>query len=181
MAPWIQIAKPFSYHFACNCLKTIIGSAFIGHGITVLLATTTTTTTTTRTITSRNKSNNNNNDDNDNDDTDNDDNDNDNDDSCDDNDKHDNNNNNNDNNTTNNNDQKYTSSTIVTVTTTIGFGLFLALPSLMSQIVWETAIPVITATDLAYDISRENAGKVISSASATKLFPKFPKLQFPKL
>mmetsp|Transcript_26915 Transcript_26915/g.30600 ORF Transcript_26915/g.30600 Transcript_26915/m.30600 type:complete len:127 (-) Transcript_26915:183-563(-) len=109
MAPWMQIAKPLSYHSAVNCLKTIIGSAFIGHGVTVLLSTTT------RTTTSMNNS----------------------------------------------------STVIVAGTTTIGFGLFLALPSLMSQIVLETFLPVITATDLAYKISRENAEKVLSSASAT--------------
>jgi len=113
MAPWMQIAKPLSYHSAVNCLKTIIGSAFIGHGVTVLLATTTTTTRTT--TSSMNNS----------------------------------------------------STVIVAGTTTIGFGLFLALPSLMSQMVLETLLPVITATDLAYKISRENAEKVLSSASAT--------------
>ncbi len=44
----------------------------------------------------------------------------------------------------------------VTVTTTIGFGLFLSLPSLTSQVVWESLIPGITATDIAYDVGAEN-------------------------
>jgi len=164
MAPWIQIAKPFSYHFAFNCIKTIIGAAFIGHGVALL-------TTTTRT---KNRV----------------------EDNDDDNPDHDeekssrkkeeeggggttNNKKKNRNRNTNNNRSKKYNSTVVAATTTIGFGLFLSLPSLMSQIVWETLIPVITATDLVYDISTENAGKMISTATATKLFPKFP--NFPKL
>jgi len=44
----------------------------------------------------------------------------------------------------------------VTVTATIGLGLFFSLPSLVSQIVWETMIPGITATDIAYDLGTEN-------------------------
>eukprot|EP00531_Pseudo-nitzschia_arenysensis_P016269 CAMPEP_0116142952 /NCGR_PEP_ID=MMETSP0329-20121206/15185_1 /TAXON_ID=697910 /ORGANISM="Pseudo-nitzschia arenysensis, Strain B593" /LENGTH=158 /DNA_ID=CAMNT_0003638227 /DNA_START=88 /DNA_END=561 /DNA_ORIENTATION=- len=49
----------------------------------------------------------------------------------------------------------------VTVTTTIGFGLFLSLPSLASQTVWETLIPGITATDIAYDVGAENVIRMI--------------------
>jgi hypothetical protein len=44
----------------------------------------------------------------------------------------------------------------VRVAATIGFGLFLSLPSLTSQIFWETMIPGITATDIAYDLGTEN-------------------------
>mmetsp|Transcript_19508 Transcript_19508/g.28916 ORF Transcript_19508/g.28916 Transcript_19508/m.28916 type:complete len:158 (+) Transcript_19508:60-533(+) len=56
----------------------------------------------------------------------------------------------------------------VTVATTIGFGAFLSLPALTSQIFWETMIPVITATDIAYDISTENIKGI---------FPKIPKMK----
>lgn len=55
--------------------------------------------------------------------------------------------------------------------TAIGFGLFLSLPSLISQTMWESMIPGITITDLAYDLGTEN------------LMGKLPKwnLQNPKL
>ena len=53
----------------------------------------------------------------------------------------------------------------IQISITIGFGLFLALPSLISQIVWETMIPTITATDIAYD-------NVINITKLSKIFPK---------
>ncbi|OEU08101.1 hypothetical protein FRACYDRAFT_250323 [Fragilariopsis cylindrus CCMP1102] len=148
MAPtllWSQIAKPFSIHFAFNCLKTIIGAALIGYGIAF-----------TKTISS-------------NDDTEED--------------KSSKENKGTDDNNSNNNiniiKKKY-----IQISITIGFGLFLALPSLISQIVWETMIPTITATDIAYD-------NVINITKLSKLFPKLnlkqnlgqlsSQIQFPKI
>ena len=62
----------------------------------------------------------------------------------------------------------------VTVTATIGFGLFLSIPSLASQVVWETVIPGITATDVAYDIGTENVMGLIPKWNLRK-----PKLSLP--
>ena len=56
----------------------------------------------------------------------------------------------------------------ITVATTIGFGLFLSLPSLTSQIVWETMIPGITATDIAYDLGTENVIRIFPKWSLKK-------------
>ena len=132
MAPtllWSQIAKPFSIHFAFNCLKTIIGAELIGYGIAL-----------TKTIRA-------------------------NDDTEEDKSSKERKGTDDDKNNSNNNiniiKKKY-----IQISITIGFGLFLALPSLISQIVWETMIPTITATDIAYD----------NAINITKLSKMFPKL-----
>lgn len=49
----------------------------------------------------------------------------------------------------------------IKIASTIGFGLFLSLPSLTSQIIWESMIPGITATDIAYDLGTENVRGII--------------------
>mmetsp|Transcript_19 Transcript_19/g.28 ORF Transcript_19/g.28 Transcript_19/m.28 type:complete len:135 (+) Transcript_19:1-405(+) len=54
--------------------------------------------------------------------------------------------------------QKYVSSTVM-----IACGLFLALPSLTSQIVWESLIPAYTATDVAQDLATDTVIEYIRS------------------
>ena len=141
MPPWLQIAKPFSFHFALNCAKTVIGAGFVGYGVALALSK---------------------------------------DDDDDDKDNH--NDNGNGQEATPAQDNKGATAKLVrkcvTVTTTIGFGLFLSLPSLMSQIVWETMIPAITATDIAYDLGTENVMGILPKWNIKK--PKLSSLVLSK-
>lgn len=119
MAPWTQIAKPFSLYFALNCVKAVVGAGFVGYGVALAVLP-----------------------EGDDDDT---------------------SDNDNDNaakptKESKSSDDRTTELIFkyVRVAATIGFGMFLSLPSLTSQIVWETMIPGITATDIVYDLGTEN-------------------------
>jgi hypothetical protein len=121
MAPWTQIAKPFSLYFALNCFKAVVGAGFVGYGVALAVLPA---------------------------------------------DDDDDNGNANGSSAAAVKPTKESESSnrirtelifkYVRVAATIGFGLFLSLPSLTSQIFWETMIPGITATDIAYDLGTEN-------------------------
>ncbi|VEU38686.1 unnamed protein product [Pseudo-nitzschia multistriata] len=152
MAPWSQIVGPFSFHFAVNCCKTMVGAGLVGYGV-ALAATpvdelsevgdedekeTTHTPDDSGRMAQKTEvggsgSNGN-----------------------------------------------YPSTILVRkyvkIAVTIGFGLFLSLPSLMSQIVWETMIPGITATDIVYDVSTENVRGMIPKWSEIIKKPTLPGL-----
>lgn len=64
----------------------------------------------------------------------------------------------------------------VKIAVTIGFGLFLSLPSLASQIVWESVMPAITATDIAYDMGTESVLGIIPKWNTIIKRPKLPGL-----
>lgn len=134
MAPWAQIAKPFSIHFAVNCIKTVAGSGLVGYGVAwaVLL---------------RDFDDDGNDDDDDKSDGEN------------------------KNKTKDGADTKRSGLVrgCIGVATTIGLGLFLCLPSLASQVVWETMIPAITATDVAYDLGTENVRSVLPRWNGIKI------------
>ena len=114
MAPWAQIAKPFSLYFAVNCVKTVLGAGFVGYGVALALMPLDDSDDELDIETGSAES------------------------------------------SSKNDRTTRLVRKCVTVTTTIGFGLFLSLPSLASQVVWETFIPSITATDIAYDMGIEN-------------------------
>ena len=172
MAPWSQIGKPFSFHFAFNCLKTIAGAALIGHGLALAAKgrhEEDPTNNQDRTAPSKNRGN-----------------------------------------TTDSQHNRGNSRTrsssssssaaaaaassasslsrrYVQIASTIGLGLYLGLPALISQIVWETMIPAITATDIAYDLSTENLPSFTTALRSPKQFvaqfvpQKFPTIISPRV
>ena len=135
MAPWAQIAKPFSLYFALNIFKMVIGTGLVGYGVALALlpledendASSNGDEAAAAAAAADKKS-------------------------------------------SRNNEDRSTRLVrkCVTVTTTIGFGLFLSLPSLASQVVWETLIPGITASDIAYDMGTENVKGMLPKWNLTK-------------
>eukprot|EP00536_Pseudo-nitzschia_multiseries_P005014 jgi/Psemu1/64893/estExt_Genemark1.C_900052 len=146
MAPWSQIARPFSFYFAINCVKTVVGAGLVGYGFALAVVEDGDDSDKPKDAEAETTDNNT--------DT--------------------------ENNCSDHNDQDDPSSLIVRkyikIAATIGFGLFLSLPSLMSQIVWETMIPGITATDIMYDISTENVRGIIPRWDDIIKKPKLPGL-----
>lgn len=149
MVPWSQIARPFSFYFIVNCCKTVVGAGLVGYGFALAV------------IPDGDEDNGNDNENggsvgnkttndtitlNDNPEaisivhkTENE-------------------------RTPNGNNNEASTLLIrryIKVASTIGFGLFLSLPSLTSQIIWESMIPGITATDIAYDLGTENVRGII--------------------
>lgn len=113
MAPWSQIAKPFSCYFVFNCLKTLCGAGFVGYGIALAVSDDGDDSV----VKGKEKK--------------------------------------------SDGDEMLLFRKYVKVATTVGFGLFLSLPSLFSQVIWESLIPGITATDIAYDVGAENVKAVL--------------------
>lgn len=167
MAPWSQIGKPFSFHFAFNCLKTIAGAALIGHGLALAAKgrreEDPTNNNQERTAPSKNGGN-----------------------------TTDSQHNRGNRRTRSSSSAAAASSAAlsrryVQIASTIGLGLYIGLPALISQIVWETMIPAITATDIAYDLSTENLPSFTTALRSPKQFvaqfvpQKFPTIISPRV
>ena len=137
MAPWSKIARPFLGHFLVNLVKTMVGSALVGYGIAQLKLQTEDELSTKNqdaSNTSKDPDQTVDNKQNDEDD-----------DSA----------------------ARQSSSSSPFAPTTfleryisnfvmIGVGLYLVLPSLASQMLWEAAIPAITATEVAQDLATDS-------------------------
>ena len=165
MAPWSQIGKPFSFHFAFNCLKTIAGAALIGHGLALAAKgrrEEDPTNNQDRTTPSKNGGN-----------------------------TTDSQHNRGNSRTRSSSSAAASASSLsrryVQIASTIGLGLYIGLPALISQIVWETMIPAITATDIAYDLSTENLPSFTTALRSPKQFvaqfvpQKFPTIISPRV
>ena len=147
VVPWGKIAKPFAGHFIINFVKTIIGAGLIGYGITILKNIPKIEDDKDTKKRRRGQNNPQQLNDGDNDDKDDDDNPTDDNDNVDD--------------ETNNKLMllhPYISSSII-----ISCGIFLALPGICSQIVWESLLPGLTASDLAQDLATDSVYGYIKS------------------
>lgn len=136
MAPWSKIARPFLGHFLVNLVKTMIGSALVGYGIAQLKLQTEDESSTKKQDSSNT--------------------------SKDPDQKVDNKQNDEDDDSAARQRptspyapaaflERYISNFVM-----IGVGLYLVLPSLASQMLWEAAIPAITATEVAQDLATDS-------------------------